>query len=97
MGREGLPRGSVVKNLPANVGDMSLTPEPGGSPAEGNGSPLQYSYPENPMGRGAWWATIYGVTSRWTQLRDKSFHFPRQSAKKKKSKMPDKYFFIDYM
>ena len=40
-----LPGGSVVKNLPANVGDMVSTPGSGKSPGEGNGNPLQYSYP----------------------------------------------------
>ena len=33
---------------------------------EGNGTPLQYSCLENPMGRGAWWAAVYGVTQSWT-------------------------------
>ena len=54
----------VVKNPPANTGDIGDTgsiPESGRSPGEGNGNPLQYSYPENPMGRGAWQATIHGV------------------------------------
>ena len=36
---------------------------------EGNGNPLQYSCLENPMGRGAWWAAIYGVAQSWTQLK----------------------------
>ena len=67
-GERVLPRGSVVKNLPANVGDMSLTPQPGGSPAEGNGNPLQYSCPENPMDRGAWQATVHGAPKNWTCL-----------------------------
>ena len=57
----------VVKNLPANAGDlrdMSSIPEapPGRSPGEGNGYPLQYSCLENPMDRGAWWATILGFS-----------------------------------
>ena len=52
---------SVVKNLPANVGDMSLIPGPGKSPGEVNGNPLQYSCPGNPMDRGAWWAVVHGV------------------------------------
>ena len=34
------------------------------SPGEGNGSPLQYSCLENPIGRGVWWATVHGVTVR---------------------------------
>ena len=42
------------------------------SPGEGNSYPLQYSYLENPMGRGAWWTTIHGVAKNRTQLSD--FH-----------------------
>ena len=56
---------AVVKNLPANAGDsadMGSTPGLRRSPAEGNGYLLQYSCLENPMDRGAWRATIHGVT-----------------------------------
>ena len=42
----------------------------GRSPGEGHGNPLQYSYLENPMDRGAWWATVHGVAKSWTQLSD---------------------------
>ena len=35
---------------------------------EGNGNPLQHSCLENPMGRGAWWAAVHGVTKSWTRL-----------------------------
>ena len=52
----------MVKNLPANAGDMGLIPDLGRSPGEGNGSPLQYSCLGNPMDRGAWQATVHGVT-----------------------------------
>ena len=45
---------SVVKNLPANAGDVGLIPESGRSPGEGNGNPIQYSCLENPMDGGAW-------------------------------------------
>ena len=58
----GFSGGSVIKNLPDNVGDMGLIPGSGGAPGEGNGNPLQYSCLENPMDKGAWWATVYGVT-----------------------------------
>ena len=58
----------VVKNLPANAGDTSSIPGSGRSTREGNGNPLQCSCLENPMDRGAWWATIHGVTKSWTQL-----------------------------
>ena len=53
----------VVKNLPANAGgagDAGSIPESGRSPGGGNGNPLQYSCLENPMDRGAWWATVMG-------------------------------------
>jgi len=52
----------VVKNPPANAGDVGLIPELGRSPGEGNGNPLQDSCLGNPMDRGAWWATVHGVT-----------------------------------
>ena len=48
-------------NLPANAGDMSSIPGSGISPGEGNGNLLLYSCLENPMDRGAWWATVHGV------------------------------------
>ena len=55
----------VVKNPPANAGDagdVDLIPESGSSPGEGNGDPLQCSCLGNPMDRGAWRATVHGVT-----------------------------------
>ena len=58
----GFPGGSVVKNPPANAGDVGLIPGSGRSPGEGNGNPLQYSCLGNPMDREAWWATVHGVT-----------------------------------
>ena len=57
----GFTRGSVVKNRPAKAGDSSSIPGSGRSPGEGNGNLLQYSCLENPMDRGAWWATVHGV------------------------------------
>ena len=50
------PGDSLVKNPLANSGDMGLIPGSGRSPGEGHGDPLQ-----NPMDRGAWWATVHGV------------------------------------
>ena len=55
----GFPGGSVIKNLPANAGDMGLIPGSGRLPGEGNDNPLQYSCLENSMYRGAWQATIH--------------------------------------
>ena len=58
----GFPGGSVVKNLPANARDVGLIPYSGRFPRGGNSNPLQYSYLGNPMDRGAWRATVYGVS-----------------------------------
>ena len=52
----------MVKNLPANAGDMGLNPESGRSPGEGNDNPLQYSWLGNHMDSGAWRATVHGVS-----------------------------------
>ena len=62
----GFPDDSLVKNLPANAGDMGWILELGRSPGEGNGNPLQYSCLGNPIDRGAWQATIHGVTENRT-------------------------------
>ena len=62
----GFPSGSVVKNPPANTGDMGLILGSGRSPGGGNGNPLQYSCPGNLMDRGAWWATVHGVKKNQT-------------------------------
>ena len=53
----GFPGGLLVKNLPANAGDVGSIPGSGRSPGGGNGRPLQYSCLWNPMDRGAWRAT----------------------------------------
>ena len=63
----------VVKDLPANAGDMSSIPGSGRSPGEGNGNPFQYSCLRNPMDRGAWWATVHGVTRSQTRLSSYQF------------------------
>ena len=52
----------MVKNLPANPGHAGSTPGSRRSPGEGNGNLLHYSCPGDPMERGAWWATVHGVT-----------------------------------
>ena len=44
-----------------NEGDLSSIPGLGRSPGGGHGNPLQYSSLENPIDRGAWWATVHGV------------------------------------
>ena len=60
--------GSVVKNPPANAGDMSSVPESGRSPGEDDGNSLQYSCLENPVDREAWKATIHGIAKSRTWL-----------------------------
>ena len=59
--------GLVVKNLPANAGEVGSIPGSGRSPGEGNGNPLQYSCLENSMDRRTWWVRIHGVgkSQRW--------------------------------
>ena len=72
------PGGIVLKNLPVNAGDTGdagsipgLGRSPGGV---GNGNPLQYSCPENPMDRGVWHPIVHGVTKSQTGLKKLSMH-----------------------
>ena len=62
------PGDSEVKASACNAGDLDSIPGLGRYPGEGNGIPLQYSCLENPKDRGAWWATVHGVTKSWTWL-----------------------------
>ena len=69
----GLPRWLIGQESACNAGgarEASSIPPLGGSPGEGNGSPLQCSCLENVMDRGAWWATVHQTAKGWTQLRD---------------------------
>ena len=52
----------IGKESACSAGDPGSITESGRSPEGGNGNPLQYSCLENPMDRGAWWATVHGVT-----------------------------------
>ena len=61
-GALGFPGGSDGEESACNVGDQGLVPGSGRSLGEGNGNPLQYSCLGNSMGRGAWQATVRGVT-----------------------------------
>ena len=64
----GFPGTSVVKNLPANVGDSGSIPGLGRCPGEENGNSLWYSCLENPLDRGTWQATVRGIPKSWTWL-----------------------------
>ena len=71
----------MVKNLPANAGDvrdMGLNPGSGRSPGGGHGNPLEYSCLENPLDRGVWQAIVYSVTKSWTRLKRLSMHGERE-------------------
>ena len=64
------PGSSTGKESACNTGDLNLFPGLGRSSGGGHGNPLQRSFLENPMDRGAWWATVHGVTKSWTGLSD---------------------------
>ena len=66
----GFPSGLDSKESAHNVRDPGSIPGSGRSPGEGNGNPLQYSYLENFMDRGAWWATVHGVAKSQTRRSD---------------------------
>ena len=69
-----LPGGLDGKASAYNLGDLGSIPGSGRSPGEGKGNPLQYSCLENPMGGGAWWATVHGVKKGRTRLSDFTSH-----------------------
>ena len=60
----------MIKNLPVNAEDLGLIPGLGKSLGGGNGNSLQYSCLENAMDRGAWRATVHGVSKSPTRLND---------------------------
>ena len=62
----GFPGGSDGKDSACNAGDLGSIPGSGRHPGEGNGNALQYSGLENPMDRGAWWATVHEVAKSQT-------------------------------
>ena len=59
------PHGSVGKVFACDAGDTGLIPGLGRTPRKGNGNPFQYSCLKNPMDRGTWRATVYGVAKSW--------------------------------
>ena len=62
----GFPGGSDGKESVCKAGDLGLIPGSGRSSGEENGYPFQYSCLESSMDRGAWGATVHGVTKSWT-------------------------------
>ena len=64
------PGGSDSEESACNAGDLGSIPGLGSAPGEGNGNPLQFSCLENSTDRGAWQATVHGVTKSWTRLSD---------------------------
>ena len=75
--RGGLPWWLSSKESACNAGDtgnVGLIPRLGKSLGKGHGNPLQYSFLENPMDRGAWWAIVLGVANSWTWLKWLSSH-----------------------
>ena len=71
----GFPGDSVVQSPPANAGDrgdVGSFPGSGRFPGGGRDTPLQYSLRENPMDRGAWWATVHRVAKSQTRLIDQT-------------------------
>ena len=73
----------MIKISPANAGDirdMTSVPGLGRSPGAGHGKPFQYSCLENPMDRGAWWATVHRVSNSQTGLKQLSTNMHSQIA-----------------
>ena len=72
------PGGSDGKASVYSTGDPGSIPGLGRSPGEENGNPLQYYCLENPMDRGAWWATVHGVAKSWTRLTEYTYMHTQQ-------------------
>ena len=70
MGAGGFPGDADGKESTCNPGDLCLIPGSESSPGEGKDYPLQYSFLENSMDRGAWQAVVHGVPKNWSQLSD---------------------------
>ena len=70
----GFPGSLVSKESACSAGDRSLIPGSERSSGEGNGNPLQFSCLESPMDRGAWWATVRGVTRVEHNLKTNLLH-----------------------
>ena len=74
LNRAQLPGGSEGKESTCNAGDLASIPGLERSPGGGYGNPFQYSFLENSMHSGAWWATVHRVTESQTQLSDLAEH-----------------------
>ena len=68
--QEGFPNSSVGKESACDARDAGLIPGSRRSPGKGTGNPLEYSFLENPMDRGAWWATVRGIAKSQARLSD---------------------------
>ena len=70
MCKAGFPSGSALKSVPVvqELQDMRVRSLGQKDPWRRECDPLQFSFLENPMDRGAWWATVHGVAESWTQL-----------------------------
>ena len=79
----------MVKNLSASATDIrgaGSIPGSGRSPGGGHGNPLQYSFLENPMDRGAWWARVHSIAKTQTRLERLSTHILHTSEKPGRAK-----------
>ena len=76
-----LPGCSASQQTACNAGDLGLIPESERSPGEESDHPLQYSCLENPTDRGAWWATVHGVTNSQTRLSINTLHTNQNKVK----------------
>ena len=70
----GFPGSSDSKESACNVGELGSIPGLGRFPGGRHGNPSRYSFLENPRDRGAWWATVHGVTKTEIQLSDQAQH-----------------------
>ena len=95
--KKGFPNGSVVKNLPANAGDLGLIPGSGRSPGEENGNPLQYSGLENPMDRSLVGYRPGGHKRVRHNLVTKKQQYAKNSCKKKNSSFILQIYFLKYL
>ena len=77
----GFRGGADDKESACNAGDLGSIPGLGRSPGEVNGNPLEYSCLENSMDRGAWRATVHGITKIRTRLSDYTFTFTNSTCR----------------